>query len=313
MAAIAASSPGARSTMRGLRAPEAAARRSSSTASQASVLAARGLVREQDHLAVGTHTNNDERRNGGSVAVEPHPRHRAVLGSAARSACGRDHTFYACQSSSLALLLAHPHSSAEQPALCAAHPALSSQRADAVDKSRRRQAGRADRPATPGSSFQSSHPRHGPPVLVALMARAFLTAGSLAVYATGAAKCRIELDADQFFDERTRPRVAVSTRSIVDFGLRGRQVGRHGGLIYRIVWRVIAGDLVSPGAIVPRRDVGRADRSPTEASMFRETRPCGTLRTRSTSSAAGPRNRGSHTRVLPFAAAVTRGQSAVTR
>jgi hypothetical protein len=247
------------------------------------------------------------------VALERHPHHRAVLGSAARSARRRDRAFYAYHSRrhlrsvllTVSLLTARLNS---QPARGAR--SLSSQRADAVDKLRRRQAGRADRPATPGSSFRSSDPCHGLPPFAALMARAFLSARSLCSQrgrgSTASSWPRINSSTNACA-HASRSR---SDRPIVDFGdyaasipIRPRRVPvanglssvtafraswnggwvGAGGLIYKVVWRAIAGDVVfvqeeSSGC----RDVGRADRSPTEASMFRKARPCETLRARST-------------------------------
>jgi hypothetical protein len=96
-------------------------------------------------------------------------------------------------------------------------PSLSTRRADAVDKLRRRQRVALTGPQR-GSSFRSSDPCHGSPAFAALVARAFLS-GPLAVFATRARKCRIKLAADQIL-RRTPPstRGPERIKSIVDSG-----------------------------------------------------------------------------------------------
>src|SRR5207253_10947508 len=77
-AAIAFSSPGAPSTMRNSGAQTPPDEIVEHRTPGFSAFAAHALDREQHFLAVGAHTDDNEQRDGGCLAVEPHAHHGAV-------------------------------------------------------------------------------------------------------------------------------------------------------------------------------------------------------------------------------------------
>ncbi len=206
--------------------------RSSSTAAPGlGALAAHALDREQHLLAVGAHAEDDQQRDGGRFAVEPHPHHRAVEDEPHDRLFGQRAGIPGVP---VALHLAPDPAhrvladrAAEQGGERAAHPARVGAGKIACRRSaRRRRACGADKPAAPGSSTPSScrrgcsAGRAAPRSRSARRSRSASASGCRAVarnagssFIAGlraspvarASQHRVELAADQLFDELASP------------------------------------------------------------------------------------------------------------